>query len=96
MEGPLIGQVVTVLYPYSDLSGIKKRPALVLAQLNDEDYLLCQITSQPLLSDRGVLLGRHDFSEGGLSRISQIRCDKLLAAHHSIITKNCSQGYLQL
>jgi mRNA interferase MazF len=86
MEGPLNGQVVTVLYPYTDLSGVKKRPALVLARLNSDDYLLCQIPSQPLLSPGGIQVRPEHFTTGGLSRISQIRCDKLLTAHHSIIT----------
>jgi mRNA interferase MazF len=49
MEEPLRGQVVTVLYPYSDLSGVKRRPALVLGRLSVDDYLRCQITSQPLV-----------------------------------------------
>jgi len=40
------GDVVVIPFPFSDLSGSKKRPALVLADLPGNDILLCQITSQ--------------------------------------------------
>jgi len=40
------GDVVVVLFPFSDLSQNKRRPALVLAELEGDDLILCQITSQ--------------------------------------------------
>jgi mRNA interferase MazF len=40
------GDVVVIPFPYSDLSASKKRPALVLADLEGDDIILCQITSQ--------------------------------------------------
>jgi mRNA interferase MazF len=40
------GDVVVVTFPFSDLTEAKRRPALVLAELDKDDRILCQITSQ--------------------------------------------------
>ena len=40
------GDVVVVPFPFSDLTWVKRRPALVLAELEGDDLILCQITSQ--------------------------------------------------
>jgi mRNA interferase MazF len=40
------GDVVVAPLPFSDLTSSKKRPALVVAGLTGDDFLLCQITSQ--------------------------------------------------
>jgi mRNA interferase MazF len=40
------GDVVVIPFPFSDLSGSKRRPALVLVDLPGDDIILCQITSQ--------------------------------------------------
>jgi len=39
------GDVVVVPFPFSDLSQAKRRPALVVAELEGDDLLLSQITS---------------------------------------------------
>ena len=87
MEGPIVGHVVTVLFPYTDLSGMKRRPAVVLAQMNEEDYLLCQVTTNTG-TPGGILISDSDFFEGGLRRQSLVRCDRLMTSHFSIITKS--------
>ena len=47
MAAPAIGTVVLVRFPFSDLTQSKLRPALVLADVGRDDYVLCQITSNP-------------------------------------------------
>jgi len=42
------GDIVVVPFPFSDLTEAKRRPALVLAELEGEDRILCQITSQTI------------------------------------------------
>lgn len=45
MAGFVKGDVVVVPFPFSDLSQSKRRPALVIANLQGNDLILCQITS---------------------------------------------------
>ena len=45
MGGFVKGDIVVLNFPFSDLSGTKRRPALVLADLAGNDIILCQITS---------------------------------------------------
>ena len=43
MEKFVKGDVVVVPFPFSDLTEAKRRPALVLAELDRVDRILCQI-----------------------------------------------------
>jgi mRNA interferase MazF len=73
MGGFVKGDVVVVLFPFSDLSSAKKRPALVLAAPDGDDVILCQITSR-LVSDRyAVLITENDFSSESLQQESNVR-----------------------
>ena len=47
MERPSVGSVVLVRFPFSDLSSSKLRPAVVLADVDRQDWVLCQVTSNP-------------------------------------------------
>ncbi len=40
------GDIIVVPFPFSDLTQVKHRPALVIASLTGNDLILCQITSQ--------------------------------------------------
>ncbi len=50
------GQVVLVPFPFSDLTRTKMRPAVVLADAGRDDWILCQITSNPYGDTRSVIL----------------------------------------
>ena len=39
------GDVVVIPFPFSDLTGKKRRPAFVVSVLPGDDIILCQITS---------------------------------------------------
>ncbi len=53
-------------FPFSDLSGAKRRPALVIAELGGDDLLLCQITSQTVRDQTALEITQEDFVDGGL------------------------------
>ncbi len=54
MGKPVIGEVVVLPFPQSDLRDGKRRPALVVADLKGDDLILCQITSQSRLDNYWV------------------------------------------
>ncbi len=85
MGGLVKGDVVVVLFPFSDLSSAKKRPALVLATPDGDDVILSQITSR-LVSDRySILIGEADFSSGSLRQESNVRPTRIFTADKRII-----------
>lgn len=46
MGKPVVGEVVVLPFPQTDLQTGKRRPALVVADLFGDDLILCQITTQ--------------------------------------------------
>ncbi len=81
-----VGDVVLIRFPFSNLSTSKLRPALVVAEADFHDVVVCQITSRPYSSARAIRLTDADFMNGGLSRESYARADKLFTASASIVT----------
>ena len=83
------GEVVVIPFPFSDLSGSKRRPALVLADLPGDDILLCQITSQSSPNDMLIVpLTSNDFKSGALPVASNIRPNRLFTADRHLILKS--------
>ena len=85
MVTPAIGSVVLVPFPFSDLSEAKLRPALVLANSGRDDWILCQITSNPYADPRAVTLKDTDFAAGSLRVTSYARPGKLFTANSSLM-----------
>lgn len=81
------GQVVLVPFPFSDLSRSKMRPAVVLAESGRDDWILCQITSNPYGDSQSITLSAQDFSEGGLRVTSFARPGKLFTANQSLVVE---------
>ena len=79
------GDVVVVPFPFSDLTQSKRRPALVLAVLQGNDLILCQITSKSVKDDYAVALDQNDFASGSLNQESNIRPNRLFTADNQII-----------
>lgn len=90
MERFVKGDVVVVPFPFSDLTEAKRRPALVLAELDGEDRILCQITSQQFGDRYAVPINESDFDEGSLQKISNIRSNRLFTADCKIILYKAS------
>ena len=85
MGGFMKGDVVVLPFPYSDLSAAKKRPALVVAALDGDDVILCQITTQAISDRYAIVLASDDFESGGLRHPSNIRPNRLFTADGAII-----------
>lgn len=80
-----VGSVVLVAFPFSNLKGQKIRPALVLANVEFANLILCQITSKPYSSKTAISVNSKDFTSGVLPITSYIRPDKLFTADTTII-----------
>lgn len=69
------GEILLAQVPFSDGSGVKKRPVLVLHDLGDADLLVVPVTSRP---PRGVEdLELEDWATAGLRLPSTARLSKL-------------------
>jgi mRNA interferase MazF len=81
------GEVVILPFPFSDLSGSKKRPALVLVDLAGDDIILCQITSQNGNDNFAIPFNSVDFESGTLPINSFIRPSRIFTADKNIILR---------
>jgi mRNA interferase MazF len=85
MATPSTGTVVLIPFPFSDLSNSKLRPAVVLADAERGDFVLCQVTSKSYADKRAVELTNASFSNGSLRITSYARPAKLFTANQSLI-----------
>jgi len=85
MVSPAKGSVVLVAFPFSDLSASKLRPAIVLASAGRDDWILCQVTSNPYADQSAVQIDETDFVTGSLRRTSFARPGKLFTANTSLM-----------
>ena len=80
------GSIVLTRFPFTDLSGEKRRPALVVSHNNEHrpDLVVCFITSVARSRpDAAPLLAT---ARTGLKVLSLVRFDKLATLDRSIIT----------
>ncbi len=87
MGKAVVGDVVVVTFPFSNLTGHKLRPALVLAQGEFNNLILCQITSKTYSSALAMTISDSDFASGSLPITSYVRPDKIFTADPSLIHK---------
>lgn len=84
------GQIVLIPFPFTNQSGSKPRPALVVSGsvLNKTaDILLVQITSNQRADSFSIPIDNSKDVTKPLKYISEIRCNKLLVAEQSLIIK---------
>lgn len=82
---PIRGDVVVLPFPYSDLSGSKKRPAVVLSELMGADLILCQVTSKNNSDPFSVPISSQDFLAGSIRDPSLVRPNKLFTFEAGLI-----------
>lgn len=79
------GDVVVVPFPFLDLGNAKRRPALVLAELNKNDLILCLITSRAANDSYTTLIENRDFETGSLNRSSYAKSNRVFTANEQLI-----------
>ena len=55
--------VIVFPFPYSDFSGERRRPALVLADLKGNDIIACMITGQEKEDNYSIELHKSDYAD---------------------------------
>lgn len=82
------GDVVTVPFPFSDLSATKVRPALVISSRSHNegpDLVVCAITSNTKDSVHTVLFEPGDMSKPQVPRASRVKVGKLATIHKDLV-----------
>lgn len=72
-------------FPYTDLSSVKKRPAIVIAELKGDDIILAQITSVKRNDENLVNLSKDDFEIGCLDHNSFVIASMIFTADSSTV-----------
>ncbi len=89
--GLQLGEVVLVTFPFTDLSSLKVRPALVVGRVVDDDLLVAFISSRTAGADARVdcLLSTDDpeFPLTGLRTASLVRLNKLATLHRGLVRR---------
>ena len=85
------GDIVIVPFPFSDLTGTKQRPVLILSNKDynykTEDVITCGITSNTKNIENSILIDNENLEEGQIPISSRIKADKLFTLHKKIIKK---------
>lgn len=85
------GDILLVPFPFSDLTGSKKRPVLVISKNKDNeqnnDLITCVITSNPKKVSYSITINSSNLQKGKLPMESKIRINKIFTLEKSIILK---------
>ena len=79
------GEVVLLEYPYTDLSSVKLRPAIVLKDTNDADFIIARATSQFRQTEYDIEI--KDWKYAGLLKPSIIRVHKLTSLETKLVKR---------
>jgi len=85
------GDVVLLKFPFSDLSGSKLRPAVILAAAGRNDFVACQVTTSRDADPDAIELTATSFVAGGLRQKSYARPGKLFTAHRSLMARRVAR-----
>jgi len=77
------GTIVLLKFPFTDSINCKRRPALVLKDLQDGDMLVCRITSKIYKSEYDIYLD--EWLKFGLKLPSVVRVHKMVTLEKDMI-----------
>lgn len=89
------GDILVVPFPFSDLSGIKQRPVLVLSNNKDnmhsKDLITCGITSNIKDASHSIMISKLELEQGQLPKESRIKVNKLFTINKNIVHKKIAK-----
>ena len=88
------GDVIVVPFPFTDLSSVKIRPAIIISnneKIKDTgDLIIVMITTKPKLDGINILIEKQDVSIA-LPSESYVRCHRVATIDIKIIQKKISE-----
>ncbi len=88
----VVGDIVWAPVAFTDLSGSKSRPVLVLAEVGMRDSIVCQITSRQPGRPGEISITNQDMQSGSLTYDSWVRPNRL----HTINQRRFSHPIAQV
>ena len=85
MASYAVGDVVLLEFPFTDTSGSKRRPALVLLDTGDDDIVVARVTSQLSATPQDVVLD--EWQQAGLLLPSVVRLHKVATLQRRLVDK---------
>ena len=85
----MVGSIVWAPIRFTDLSGGKVRPVLILADVrdaNENDWIVCEVTTSPIPHARAIVISPGDMASGRLRQASQVRPDRILTLNESVFS----------
>ena len=79
------GDIVLLKFPFTDASGSKRRPALLLLDTGDDDIVVARVTGQLSATPQDVTL--NEWQQAGLLLPSVVRLHKVAALQRSLVDK---------
>lgn len=79
------GDIVVIPFPYTDLTHVKRRPALVLKGFDRAELVLAQINSRNPDDAYHVFVNEKDFVDGALFQPSFIRYNHIFTFDETLI-----------
>ena len=89
MKQYIPGQIVLLDLPFTDLSGNKRRPALVLLDTGDDDIVAARVTSQ--ISQTNFDAAITAWQQAGLLMPSLVRVNKLSTLEKKLIIRDIGE-----
>ncbi len=86
----MVGDIIWALLPFTDLSGAKLRPVLVVADVRDArelDWIVCEVTRGRASHSRELALASSDLHSGQLRRGSKLRPDRMFTLNESLFRR---------
>ncbi len=87
--------LLLVPFPFSDQSGQKVRPVLVISNneynISGKDLIVCGITSNVKAGKYNIIIDNSDMEQGNLYSKSSIKADNILKIERKLIIKKIGQ-----
>jgi mRNA interferase MazF len=80
------GEILLLAFPFTDSSGAKRRPALVLIDTGDNDIIVARVTSQMASTSFDVTLT--EWQNAGLLVASVVRTGKVATLEKRIVARS--------